>query len=117
MAGSLNIRKLVTEEFQKEWIRLNGKKLHPSKLATTRDNFNLRAVHEGVNALIEAEEDNQAIRNYHKLNLRYLAKYFALTLSNQVKANSDHSFKDILSQAIKVLHGNPQYNIYSAYCK
>ncbi len=114
MSNYLNIRKLVTEEFQKEWVSAFGRKLAGTKYTLLKDQFNIRQIQIEVDNLIQQADDPEAIRKYHRLNLRYLAKYFASTLVNQVKANDD--FKASLLQSLTVFKSNPQYTIYASFC-
>jgi predicted ribonuclease toxin of YeeF-YezG toxin-antitoxin module len=116
MAQSLNIRKVVTEEFKKEFRRIHGYEFIDQSLSLLKSQFDLRKVQLQVAEEIGLE-NGEIKRKYHRNNLRYLAKYFAQVLSNQLKS-ANSSLADIRNQpellkiAVKTFKQNPQCAIY-----
>ena len=116
MGATLNIRKVVTEEFKKEFRRLDGNQPFERILPILKKQFDLRGVQQRVNKEM-AEKEGEAIYRYHRNNLRYLAKYYAQTLHNQLASakkgiHQGLQDKKLLADAHKVFKANPQCKIY-----
>lgn len=120
MGNHLNIRKLVAEEFKKEFRKLNGRQPLDEAVLKLRKNFELNAIQSKINAWIDEKEginEQQVLRKYHRNNLRYLTRYFSETLTNQLKSSKltlTEGLKDqqLIQTTIKIFKQNPQCNVY-----
>jgi hypothetical protein len=116
MGVKLNVRRVVTEEFKREFRRLNGPEREDKLFSVLKKQFDLKEVQLKVDATME-ENSEEAIRKYHRNNLRYLAKYYAVTLHNQLKSSevtlsTGVRDKTLLKHALKVFKSNPQCQVY-----
>ena len=120
MGDHLNVRRILTEEFKKEFRRLSGGQYFGITLPYLKKLFDIRAVQERIDEALDKKEDPQeksTLRKYHRNNLRYLAKYFAETLSNQLKSSGvslAEIMRDdsILKTTLKTFKSNPQCKVY-----
>ena len=116
MGANLNVRKIVTEEFKKEFRRLSGNQLFDRALPMLKKQFDFRAIQEVMDTAIAASGE-EPLRKYHRNNLRYLAKYYAQTLNHQLnsaKMNLKRGMRDekLLAETLKVFKSNPQCKVY-----
>lgn len=119
MAKPLNIRRILTEEFKREFRSIHGYKHIDQSIGLLKSKFDLPLVQRTVNEVLsnKKEPEAEALRKYHRNNLRYLAKYFAQTLNNQL-SSAKVSIKDIakhqdlLDTAVRIFKTNPQCQVY-----
>ncbi len=116
MATKLNVKKVITQEFKKEMRRLGGHQPFDKIIPVLREQFDLNSVQRLVDTAM-AEKEAETMRKYHRNNLRYLAKYYAQTLHNQLKSiklDTLSGLKDekLLKDTLKVFKSNPQCKVY-----
>ncbi len=120
MGGYLNVRKLASSEFKKEFRKLHGREPLDEAVGYFKNKIDLSSVQQVVdNQIAEKPDPSEAtvIRKYHRNNLRYLARYFAETFSNQLKSakltvNEGLHQKDVIEHTIKTFKSNPQCKVY-----
>ena len=120
MPARLNVRKLITEEFKKEFRRINGRQPLDQAVIGLRSLFDLRDIQSKVDDAISEkkdEKDQNVLRKYHRNNLRYLTKYFAEILTNQLKSSKislREGLKDqkLIGTIVKTFKNNPQCKVY-----
>ena len=120
MGSHLSVRRIVTEEFKKEFRKLYGRQPLDQVVDVLKRRFDLKEIQSKVDHFITEKTEHKevmVVRKYHRNNLRYLAKYFAETLNNQLKSakvtiHEGMLRKDVVDDTMKTFKSNPQCKVY-----